>query len=173
MLRLAAIWTSTLVICLALGLALCALPTESRIHLQEPGQNHMDPDGPIGWPPIHCGQPCVIEESHGGIIALFTVQAEMLKATHTPIIIDGPCISACTILADIDRDTVCVTSNAVFGYHQAAFGDVFTPIVFEDPKLNAYIKAHGGEPLPDSGNLLMVGFNELTQFYKPCAGATS
>jgi hypothetical protein len=162
MFRLAALWTSTLILCLAVGLAFCRLPYTS---------GHMDPDGPIGWPPIQCGRPCVIEESHGGIIALFTVEAYVLKATGTPVIVDGPCISACTILVDIDADNVCVTTNAVFGYHKASGPKGFAPIVFKNPKLNAYIAAHGGEPDPDSGDLLMVGFNDLTQFYKPCAGA--
>lgn len=160
---LAALWmciVSAIFIPLTVLLAVCMAP-----------RAHMDPDGPIGWPPIQCGRPCVIEESHGGIIVLFNAEARVLKAMDTQVIIDGPCISACVGFADILRDNVCVTTNAVFGIHQSALGTKFADIVYEDPRLNAYIKAHGGEPAPDSGTLLMVPYQDLIQFYKPCAGA--
>lgn len=165
MFRLAAVWVFTLSISLAVaGTVLFIVP-----------HGHMTPDGAIGWPPIQCGKPCVIEEDHGGIVDLYTAQANWMASMGTPVIIDGPCISACTIFADIDRANVCVTTNAVFGYHKTQRagpdGPIFGPIDYTTPGLNAFIAKHGGLPDPDSGHLLMVGFEDLRHFYRPCLGA--
>jgi hypothetical protein len=137
---------------------------------------HMTQDDPAGWPPIQCGRPCVIEEDHGGVIDLYSAQAEEMAGGHVPLIVDGPCFSACTIFVDIDRANACVTTNAVFGYHQSETDktggkSVFGQISYQTPGLNAYIKAHGGLPTPDTGRMLMINFSQLTQFYQPCAGA--
>lgn len=123
------------------------------------------------YPPIGCGKPCVISFNPGGAIDLFEAEARELVAERTPVIVDGPCISACTILVDIARNYVCVTSHAVLGYHQWSMGDEHGDVTFSTPGLNAYIKAHGGEPTPDSGRLLMMNFSEARHFYKPCQGA--
>lgn len=169
-LRLATIWSATLLLAGVVFLGLSLAATTAFI------SDHMGSDGPIGWPPIQCGRPCVIEEDHGGIIDLYVAEARIMAAGHVPLIVDGPCISACTLFVDIDRANVCMTTNAVFGYHKSArMGPegilIFGPISYDTPGLNAYIVAHGGLPDPDSGHLLMLGFNELTKFYRPCAGA--
>lgn len=129
------------------------------------------------WPPIPCGRPCVIEGSPGGIIDLFIAEANDLKDAGTPVIVDGPCISACTLLVDIDRANVCLTTNAAFGFHQSSFnhGDGTVEhgqVSYETPGLDAYIKAHGGEPNTDAtGHILVVPFGEMKKFYRPCDGA--
>lgn len=122
------------------------------------------------YPPVSCGQPCVIEFNPGGAIDLFSAQAREILAEHTRVIIDGPCLSACTLLVDIARDNVCLTSRALLGYHQWSRGDgAHGLMVYSTPGLNEYIAAHGGEPTPDSGHLLMLNFHEASRFYRACA----
>lgn len=132
--------------------------------------------GELTYPPAPCSNPCIIEFSPGGVMDLFAAEGRQLAADHTPVIVDGPCLSACTILVDLARANVCVTRNAVLGYHQGMKpGDdgspTFEQIDYKTPGLNAYIKAHGGLPQPDSGHMLMLNFAEASAFYRPCAGA--
>lgn len=60
-------------------------------------------------PPIPCSNPCVIEFSPGGVVDLFEAEGRQLAADKTQVIVDGPCISACTILVDLARANVCIT----------------------------------------------------------------
>lgn len=131
------------------------------------------------WPPVVCSNPCVIKENSGGIIDLFAAQGRLMASTHIPVIIDGPCLSACTVFVDIDRDNVCVTNNAILGYHKSIYYKTSnfatednTPVIetidYTTPGLMKYIKDHGGEPDPSSGHLLMLNAVELHQFYKAC-----
>ncbi len=62
--------------------------------------------------------PCVVTNNPGGDVAVFKAAAREIKRTGRRVVIDGPCSSACAILADMARSNVCVTSNAKFGFHQ-------------------------------------------------------
>lgn len=128
----------------------------------------------FAYPPIPCSNPCVIEFSPGGVVDLFEAEGRQLAADKTQVIVDGPCISACTILVDLARANVCITRHAVLGYHQWTMG---TPdgdgkhgdVTYKTPGLNEYIKSRGGLPYtPETGHILMLNFNEAKQFYKPC-----
>ena len=127
----------------------------------------------LDWPAIKCGSPCIISDDGGGIIDTYEAQGRLMAAGHVPVIVDGPCLSACTRFIDIDRANVCLTAHALLGYHQwkkpnddgtYEHGDM----TYDTPGLNAYIKSHGGEPDPDSGHLLMLNYLEANQFYKIC-----
>src|ERR1700742_3093119 len=72
----------------------------------------------VPWPPVACGNPCVIEDDGGGIIDTYAAEGRLLAAEHIPVIVDGPCMSACTVLVDMARNDVCVTTRALLGYHQ-------------------------------------------------------
>lgn len=64
------------------------------------------------------GNPCVIKRNPGGEISAFEAAAREIKSSGRRVVVDGPCYSACAILADIARGNVCVTSRAKFGFHQ-------------------------------------------------------
>jgi len=50
----------------------------------------------------------------GGYLALFS----QLRQSGQRVIIDGPCLSACTlVLSTIPRNRICVTRRAVLGFH--------------------------------------------------------
>ena len=122
---------------------------------------------------VSCGKPCVIGYSAGGNVLGFRQQGQQLAAQHTPVIVDGPCLSACTLLVDEARGNVCITDRAVFGYHQSYESDskggrLYTPLAYQTPGLGSYLENHGGEP---KGVFLMVPFGEAKAFYQPCPGA--
>jgi hypothetical protein len=122
---------------------------------------------------VTCGKPCVIQYSAGGNVLGFRLQGQELAAHSTPVIVDGPCLSACTLLVDEARGNVCITDRAVFGYHQS-FADrdgerSYTPLEYKTPGLDAFLENHGGEP---KGVFLMVPFAQAKAFYQPCAGAS-
>lgn len=126
--------------------------------------------GPAG--DFECGRPCVIVESDGGSVISFRIVALQLASNHVPIVVDGPCLSACTILVDMDRDQVCITSNAVFGYHQEYWSEngttKYKPIKYTTPGLEDYFKSKGGVPA-DAGDLLLMPFEDASKFYKVCS----
>ena len=129
--------------------------------------------GPALADGVTCGKPCVIQYSAGGNVLGFRQQGQQFAAQQTPVIVDGPCLSACTLLVDEARGNVCITSRAVFGYHQS-FADrdgerSFTPLSYKTPGLGAFIETHGGLP---KNVFLMVPFAEAKAFYQPCAGAS-
>jgi hypothetical protein len=125
--------------------------------------------------PVECGAPCVITNSPGGVIMDFRLEGFILLHAHVPIIVDGPCFSACTLLLDVAHNEVCLTTRALLGYHQARLVDKtgkierFTMLNYETPGLNAYFVSRGG--LPASTDMLIVPFDEATKFYPPCVGA--
>jgi hypothetical protein len=131
-----------------------------------------EPTGMV-WPAIACGNPCVISDDAGGIVDTYEAQARLMAATNIPVIVDGPCMSACTIFVDIDRANICLTERALLGYHKSVYkkgdDDVFGDIEYSTPGLEDYIKSHGGLPDPDSGHLLMLNSHEAGQFYKACS----
>jgi len=67
----------------------------------------------------------------GGQIGPYLEQLVALRSSGERVIIDGPCLSACTmVLGVIPRDRICVTSRARLGFHAAWHpGDGGRPIV--------------------------------------------
>jgi hypothetical protein len=56
----------------------------------------------------------------GGLVADYVERFEAARASGEPVIIDGPCLSACTLAIGIlPRGQVCATPNAVLGFHAA------------------------------------------------------
>jgi hypothetical protein len=56
----------------------------------------------------------------GGLVADYVERFEAARASGEPVIIDGPCLSACTLaIAILPRGQVCATPKAVLGFHAA------------------------------------------------------
>ena len=61
-----------------------------------------------------------IVSDYGGQIGPYLEQFAALRHSGEQVIIDGPCLSACTmILGVIPRDRICVTPRARLGFHAA------------------------------------------------------
>src|SRR6201992_1106575 len=58
--------------------------------------------------------------SPGGEVGPFLDLFEGVRDSGERVVIDGPCLSACTlVLSIVPRDRICVTRRAVLGFHAA------------------------------------------------------
>lgn len=87
-----------------------------------------------------------ITDDHGGFLFLYTMRWEKLAAQGVSVRINGPCLSACTvILGYIPRKKICATDKASLGFHLATMQfatDQLWQIYPED--IRKWITAHGG-----------------------------
>jgi hypothetical protein len=61
-----------------------------------------------------------ILSSAGGSVGEFLRAFQALRESGERVIIDGPCLSACTLVVImVPRDRICVTRRAVLGFHAA------------------------------------------------------
>jgi hypothetical protein len=61
-----------------------------------------------------------ITEDRGGKIFEYVRQYKELREAHKRVVIDGNCLSACTlILGILPRESVCATKRGKFGFHEA------------------------------------------------------
>src|SRR6266540_4667692 len=66
----------------------------------------------------------VIHASNGGQIGKYLVLFALVRQAGERVIIDGPCLSACTlVLSMVPRERICVTRRAVLGFHAAWLPD--------------------------------------------------
>ncbi|MGD0023342.1 MAG: hypothetical protein ABSC37_01770 [Xanthobacteraceae bacterium] len=60
----------------------------------------------------------------GGEVSSYISKYHQIRASGQRVVIDGPCLSACTLLTGIiPKDHICVTSRAVLGFHAASYYD--------------------------------------------------
>lgn len=121
------------------------------------------------------GDPCVIKFNPGGEIGSFKAAARELKRSGRRVVIDGPCLSACAILADEARGHVCVTSKARFGFHKGYILDQptaggplrfvkrFTPAHSRD--IAGWVRKNGGYP---SRGFNVMGPRAAKHIWRPC-----
>lgn len=63
-----------------------------------------------------------IFNDRGGEIVSYLSKYQGMRASGERLVIDGPCLSACTLFtAIIPREQVCVTRRAVLGFHAASY----------------------------------------------------
>src|SRR6185295_14987247 len=68
-------------------------------------------------PPIASADVRILSSSGGRVGDYLQIFAQ-LRASGERIIIDGPCLSACTlVLSTIPKNRICVTRRAVLGFH--------------------------------------------------------
>ncbi len=61
-----------------------------------------------------------ISNDPGGQIGPYLEKLASIKSSGEKVVIDGPCLSACTMLLGvIPRDRICVTHRAQLGFHAA------------------------------------------------------
>ena len=65
-----------------------------------------------------------IISSSGGVVDPYLTFFSQLRRSGQRVIIDGPCLSACTlVLNTIPRNRICVTQRAVLGFHAPVLVD--------------------------------------------------
>ncbi|WP_257166541.1 hypothetical protein [Bradyrhizobium sp. SRS-191] len=61
-----------------------------------------------------------IISSPGGEVGSFLTLFEKVRASGERVVIDGPCLSACTlVLSVVPEERICVTRRAALGFHAA------------------------------------------------------
>jgi hypothetical protein len=62
--------------------------------------------------------------STGGEVGSYLQLFEAVKQSGQRVVIDGPCLSACTlVLSTVPRERICVTRRAILGFHAARWVD--------------------------------------------------
>jgi len=114
--------------------------------------------------------------SRGGQVGPFLDMFEKVRASGERVVIDGPCLSACTlVLSMVPHERICVTRRAVLGFHAARSMDR-RGRMYSEPEASAlvlqtypsgvrgWITRRGGL----TSHLLLLRGRELAAFYPAC-----
>ena len=117
-----------------------------------------------------------IRADAGGQIGPYLQELVALRGSGERVIIDGPCLSACTmVLGVIPRERICVTSRARLGFHAAWHpGDDGRPVtsraatrllmeIYPD-QVRSWISRRGGL----SQRMIYLSGRELAAMYPTC-----
>ena len=114
--------------------------------------------------------------SPGGQVGPFLDLFERVRASGERVVIDGPCLSACTlVLSVVPAGRICVTRRAVLGFHAARSidrrGRMYAEPEASEVVLEAYptavrgwIRRRGGL----TSHLLLLRGRELASIYPRC-----
>jgi hypothetical protein len=114
--------------------------------------------------------------SPGGQVGPFLDLFERVRASGERVVIDGPCLSACTlVLTMVPSERICVTRRAILGFHGARSvdprGRLYAEPEASELVLEAYpspvrgwIRHHGGL----TSRLLLLRGRELAAIYPSC-----
>jgi hypothetical protein len=117
----------------------------------------------------------------GGQIGPYLENLAALRNSGERVIIDGPCLSACTmVLGVIPHERICVTPRAKLGFHAAWNpGDNGRPVMSKaatqllmdiyPERVRSWIKERGGL----SPKMMYLSGRELAAMYHPCEEARS
>ena len=114
--------------------------------------------------------------SPGGQVGPFLDLFERVRDSGERVVIDGPCLSACTlVLSMVPAERICVTRRAVLGFHAARSMDR-RGRMYAEPEASAlvleaypsgvrnWIMQRGGL----TSHLLLLRGRELAAFYPRC-----
>jgi hypothetical protein len=114
--------------------------------------------------------------SPGGEVGPFLDLFERMRDSGERIVIDGPCLSACTlVLSMVPQNRICVTRRAILGFHAARSIDLQGRIYAEPEASELVLQAY---PAPVRGwisrrgglssRLLLLRGRELAAIYPRC-----
>jgi hypothetical protein len=114
--------------------------------------------------------------SPGGQVGPFLDLFERVRASGERVVIDGPCLSACTlVLSVVPDDRICVTRRAILGFHAARSidrrGRMSAEPEASELVLETYPAAVRGWILSRGGltsRLLLLRGRELAAIYPRC-----
>jgi hypothetical protein len=117
-----------------------------------------------------------IMASPGGQVGPFLDLFEQVRRSGERVVIDGPCLSACTlVLSIVPNDRICVTRRAILGFHAARSVDRRGRFYAEPEASEAVLEAYPA-PVRDwisrrgglTSHLLLLRGRELAAMYRPC-----
>ena len=130
--------------------------------------------GIFGAPPVAAD--VRILSSPGGPVIPYVKVFEAVRDSGERVVIDGPCMSACTlVLSIVPGERICVTRRAVLGFHAARLLDDrgrfraeprATRIVLETypPAVQQWIRHRGGL----TSRVLLLRGRDLAAMYPSC-----
>jgi hypothetical protein len=130
--------------------------------------------GPLASPPAQAE--VRILGSVGGQVGPFMDLFERVRDSGERVVIDGPCLSACTLVLDlVPNNRICVTRRAILGFHAARSidrrGRTYAEPEASEVVLAAYpaavrdwIRRRGGL----TSRLLLLRGRELASIYPTC-----
>lgn len=124
----------------------------------------------------------VITYDQGGAIDDYIDKYTALRQSGGKVVIDGPCISACTLVTGmIDPNKVCITPRASLGFHSAStyyratgtkeYSRSGTELLwsFFPDEVRYWIIAKGWDGLSEHEDVLFLDRHVLRNFYKECS----
>jgi hypothetical protein len=113
----------------------------------------------------------------GGEVASYLQKYQQIRESGQQVVIDGPCLSACTLLTGIvPRDHICVTQRAMLGFHAASYyDDASRSLVptragsrvvmsYYPAQIKRWINRHGGL----TPHLIELRGRDLASMYQTC-----
>ena len=117
-----------------------------------------------------------IIQSPGGEVGPFLDLFEQVRESGERVVIDGPCLSACTlVLSIVPGERICVTKRAVLGFHAARSVDRRGRFYAEPEASDAVLQAYPW-PVRDwigrrgglTSRLLLLKGRDLAAIYPRC-----
>jgi hypothetical protein len=114
--------------------------------------------------------------SLGGAVAPYVELFQRIRDSGDRVIIDGPCLSACTlVLSLVPNDRICVTRRAILGFHAARSIDAKGRSYAEPEATRVVLKAYP-QPVRDwivrrgglTSRVLLLRGRELAAMYPAC-----
>jgi hypothetical protein len=114
--------------------------------------------------------------SRGGQVGPFLDMFERVRNSGERVVIDGPCLSACTlVLSMVPHERICVTRRAVLGFHAARSMDR-RGRMYAEPEASALVLQAYPTGVRDwivhrgglTSHLLLLRGRELAAFYPTC-----
>jgi hypothetical protein len=114
--------------------------------------------------------------SRGGQVGPFLDLYERMRDSGERVVIDGPCLSACTlVLSMVPSSRICVTRRAVLGFHAARSMDR-RGRMYAEPEATALVLQAYPTGVRDwivhrgglTSHLLLLRGHELAAFYPTC-----
>lgn len=113
----------------------------------------------------------------GGEVSAYLHRFHEIRDSGQRVVIDGPCLSACTLLTGIiPHDRVCITQRAMLGFHAASYYDDATRSLVPTragsrlvmslypPAIRRWINVHGGL----TPHLIRLRGRDLAALYHTC-----
>jgi hypothetical protein len=128
----------------------------------------------------HASAAVVITRDPGGLIDEFHYRFEAIRASGDQVIVDGPCLSSCTMMLGIVPDSkICATPRGVFGFHSGMamfpgqpmrYSPFWTQVMWRGypERVRNLLRSRGwnGGPHP---RLIMI---RATDIVRPCRAGT-
>ena len=117
-----------------------------------------------------------ILSSPGGQVGPFIELFDKVRQSGERVVIDGPCLSACTlVLMQVPDERICVTRRAVLGFHAARSMDR-RGRMYAEPEASRAVQEAYPEPIRNwisrhgglTSRMLLLRGRELAAIYPRC-----